>query len=265
MTLVIGVKCKRGVVMVADSAATFGSMGTRTIAQPTAEKIRVVDARALVAVSGPVGLGQRLSQSLADSIKSPKFLKRSSSAVMTDLSNEFRKHTIPEIKVAIETRGLVGPDIAGAPALSTTLVALAINGEPCLFEFDHQSAPEEMVESLPFSCIGSGKQLADPYMAFFKNLFWPNDELPSMAQGEFTALWAMRQAIDFAPGGIADPVHLFRLDGNGTKFTAHKMPDEHLQEHMESIGALSEVMKNWNRGESAGLRPEVPSPDTDVE
>src|SRR5690348_1989467 len=63
MTLIAGIKCKDGVVLGADGAATYGVMGQRTIRQPFKKKIKVLK-EMVIGTSGPVGLGQRLAGSL---------------------------------------------------------------------------------------------------------------------------------------------------------------------------------------------------------
>ena len=47
-----------GVVLAADSAATFGTLGQRTISQTTV-KVEIVRGEALIATSGPVGSAKR--------------------------------------------------------------------------------------------------------------------------------------------------------------------------------------------------------------
>ena len=57
MTLIVGIKCSNGIVVGADGAATLGNtVGLRTVIQPVA-KLTIVRG-AIVAVSGPVGIGQ---------------------------------------------------------------------------------------------------------------------------------------------------------------------------------------------------------------
>jgi ATP-dependent protease HslVU (ClpYQ) peptidase subunit len=59
MTLIVGIKCRNGIVMGADGAATLGALGQQTIRQET-EKLDILENRIIVGVSGPVGLGQRI-------------------------------------------------------------------------------------------------------------------------------------------------------------------------------------------------------------
>ena len=52
MTLIIGIKCKDGIVLGADGAATLGAMGQRTILQPM-KKLEIISSAMVLGVSGP--------------------------------------------------------------------------------------------------------------------------------------------------------------------------------------------------------------------
>jgi 20S proteasome alpha/beta subunit len=60
MTAIVGIRCKDGVVIGADSSATFTDGGqVRTIEQPTEKKIEIIGDKVIVAGTGSVGHGQR--------------------------------------------------------------------------------------------------------------------------------------------------------------------------------------------------------------
>ena len=66
MTLVVGILCKDGVVIGADSAITFGlSSQQPTIEQPYSKKITVILDQVIIAGTGAVGLGQRFAETTA--------------------------------------------------------------------------------------------------------------------------------------------------------------------------------------------------------
>lgn len=58
MTILVGIKCKDGVLIGSDSSATFAAGQIRTIEQTT-KKIEIVDGKIIVAGTGQIGLGQR--------------------------------------------------------------------------------------------------------------------------------------------------------------------------------------------------------------
>ena len=169
MTLLIGVLCEDGAVLGADSAATLGALGNSTISQPVASNIEVIDGRALMGVSGPLGLGQRLKGEFAARIR--KILPADSWKAMTELREIFQHHLESELRAAAAAAPVVGPQIAAASALSHSVVAVPVGGRVALFEFDQQGAPEEHTADLPFGCAGSGQPNADPFMAFMRDVF----------------------------------------------------------------------------------------------
>ncbi len=125
---------------------------------------------------------------------------------------------------------VVGQGVAAMSALSGTLVAMNVLKKPSLFRFDHQASPEAATPDLPLEAVGSGPAIADPFLAFIRRLFWPK-RLPTVQEGVFSALWAVRHAIQTSPGGVAEPIQVAVLEG--TK--AHELDDDDLAEHMRAI------------------------------
>jgi len=64
VTVLVGIRCKDGVVIGSDSSATFGGLGASTIEQPT-RKIDLIDDAMILAGTGQMGLGQRFCAQLA--------------------------------------------------------------------------------------------------------------------------------------------------------------------------------------------------------
>ena len=60
MTAIVGLLCKTGVIIGADSSTTFTAGQIRTIEQPT-QKLDVIGGSVILAGTGQVGLGQRFS------------------------------------------------------------------------------------------------------------------------------------------------------------------------------------------------------------
>lgn len=72
MTILVGIKCTNGIVIGADSAATFAAGQIRTIEQQT-DKISIVGGSVIVAGTGQVGLGQRFTQIVEKTWEEKKF------------------------------------------------------------------------------------------------------------------------------------------------------------------------------------------------
>ena len=65
MTIIVAIKCKDGVVVGSDGAATLGSLGQSTISQPMTTKLDIIQKQIILGLSGPVGLGQLYAAQLA--------------------------------------------------------------------------------------------------------------------------------------------------------------------------------------------------------
>ena len=61
MTAIVGIRWSDGVVIGADSSATFGDGRLQTIEQPM-KKVEIIEHKVMVAGTGAVGLGQRFSR-----------------------------------------------------------------------------------------------------------------------------------------------------------------------------------------------------------
>jgi hypothetical protein len=257
LTLIVGVRCGEGVVIGADSAATLGTLGQPTVRQPC-DKVEVIEDRLLLAVSGPVGLAQRIAGEVGRAWAT-KTLRGESWEVMTLLRRAFLPHLEDEFKAAQVAQPVIGR-AALEDALSHTLLAMPVKKEPCLFQFDAQGAPEEATENLPFVCIGSGRLLADPFMAFVAGLFWQKGKFPTLPNGVFATLWTIRQAIDLAPGGLADPIQIFTLAGDGSDWKARKLDDADLQEHFEAIEQAKAALQNFRKALQPPYQEAPPPP-----
>lgn len=229
MTLIIGFKCSDGLVVGADGGATMGDVsGLRTIMQPMT-KLQLAADKAIVGVSGPVGLGQ-LYVDCVERIHN-QFRDKDISWICRSLRDEFRKDAEIAMHMAAMAIQVLGAN-ARAGAITTTLVALAARDGPHLVQFDCECCPEVTTNDLPFVSIGSGQMIADPFLAFLRRVFW-KDRLPSVSEGIFAVNWTLEHAIDTAPGGIAYPITLGELKMEGTQPRARLLSKEELQEHRE--------------------------------
>jgi 20S proteasome alpha/beta subunit len=228
MTLIIGFKCSDGLVVGADSGATLGDVsGLRTIMQPMT-KIQIVAEKAIVGVSGPVGLGQ-LYVDCVDRLHN-EFRTLDISAICRKLRDEFRKDAEIAMRMASMAIQVLGAN-ARTGAITTTLVALAAREGPHLVQFDCECCPEVTTKGLPFVSIGSGQVIADPFLAFLKRIFWEG-RMPTVSEGTFAVVWTLEHALKTAPGGIAPPIDIGVLQMEGTQPRARLLSTDELKEHL---------------------------------
>jgi 20S proteasome alpha/beta subunit len=253
VTLLVAVLAQDGVVLGADSAATMGAMGHTTIRQLTA-KVEVVEGKALMAVSGPIGLGQRLVgefQSYLTSAKVPAAGPR----VMDDLRRKFDPIVTGEWKAAQASAPVIGSGIAVLSVASHSIIAMGVAGRPSLFQFDQQGAPEEATVGLPFVCAGSGELIADPLMGFHRSVFWKDGQLPTMPQAVFAVVWTLKEAIELGPPGVSLPIHVYTLTKSSSGCVGRKLDDTDLQEHLQAVADAK-----IHFGEFRNLKPSTAPP-----
>lgn len=229
MTLIIGFKCSDGIVVGADSGATMGDIsGLHTIMQPMS-KLQLVSDKALLGVSGPVGLGQLYFDCVNRTHN--EFRSLDIATICRKLRDKFREDAEIALRMAAMAAQVLGAS-ARAGAITTTLVALAARDGPHLVQFDCECCPEVATNELPFVSIGSGQLIADPFLAFLKRIFW-KDRLPSVSDGIFAVVWTLEHALDTAPGGIAPPIDIGVLQMEGSQPKARLLSEVELQEHRE--------------------------------
>jgi len=255
MTLVIGLKCSDGIIVGADGAATtVDSMGQYTIRQAH-KKLKIIDHSIIVGHSGPVGLGQMIREEITSLWNERGLSHKKSHEAMEIIRGKIWPHVSAALQAASVARPAVGP-FALQSALCQTLTALAVSKNPCLFQFDHQCSPEAATEDLTFISIGSGQQIADPFMAFLKRIFWP-DHLPNLNMGIFAIYWTLDHAIQTHPGGVADPKQIAVLEQKDGKWRARELDEVELRDHAESAADAEEYLRKYP---STFKNPKVDSP-----
>lgn len=256
MTLIIGIQCHDGVVVGADGAATLGALGMRTVRQPV-RKLTIIDGRVIVGVSGPVGLGQRYVHEVETLWSGKKLSGKKPVEAMTVIRDALWTHAEKELKAASVAAQVLGPQLAAQSALAHALVAYPAAKEPCLIQFSEQCCPELADPNLPFVAIGIGQPIADPFLAFLREIFWPN-RLPSVNDGIFATLWTLRHAIATNPGGVADPIQIAVLEKSGGDWGGKILGDAELREHDEAITAAKARLASFPEAfqkDAQGIEP----------
>ncbi|HEY2964531.1 MAG TPA: hypothetical protein VGJ37_19080 [Pyrinomonadaceae bacterium] len=262
MTLIVGVKCSDGIVLGADSKATYATpMGQSTISQDTVTKLHIANSRIVVGVSGPVGLGQSYSDEvdayLAQNGQQVKW--KSVAAAKTDLSQRFWKHAEPCWQRAAATVGVTGQQAALMQCLHYSAVAFEIDDEARLITFSQQCAAEEVTRDLPFVAIGSGQPQADPFLAFIRRIFWPSG-LPTRTDGELACIWTLSEVIKHSPGGVGGAIQVvsFAKD-KSRKWRAYELPKPEIDTHLQALTEMEMAMPSQLRISTTPVQPPSPS------
>ena len=263
MTLIVGIKCSDGVVIWADGAATLGNvLAEATVIQPV-NKLQVIQSRMIMGVSGQVGLSQLYCDRVESLWKDNK-LGRSVSLpdVQRLLYESIRQDAHLAIAGANACVPLMGPN-AAVLALTHSLIAIPVgglNGRPELIQCNHIGMAEAATDDLPYVAIGSGQGLADPFLAFLRRIFWPNNTTMKLSDGVFAIVWTLQHAISVTPGGVSEPIQIAVLERKGNELASRILSPEELQEHRQNVLEAERFLTSFRKTPHITNESPLPSP-----
>lgn len=241
MTVLVGIRCRDGVVIASDSAATFGANGQMTIGQQSVQKVSIIRDKIVFAGTGAVGIAQLIIESLGRGWADGAFKgARTPEQMMNIIGTRIGTLVGPYLQTANLQRGLTGEANA---TLCKSLIALPVANNFHLFQFDFNGSPEHATRDLPFVALGSGQAIADPFLAMLKRLLWPNEE-PTLAEGRLAAVWTIDHVRRTTPGGVGGDIQLATLTNSATgvpecvRLAEQNEVNEHLQAVDAALAAL---------------------------
>lgn len=244
MTILVGVRCRDGIVIGADSAATFSAGQLRTIEQPV-KKISVIADRIIVAGTGEIGLNQRFCN-----VVSKAWTDKALRGNNIDVGRILAKTAIEDFASTQAGKGTYG-----------ALVALPVGNRLELIEFASTNLqPELKTDDLWYVSMGSGQTIADPCLGFIRQAFW-SDGMPSVEDGVFAVVWTLAQAIHLNPGGVNGPMHVALLT-NGVKGepVARILEQGEIAEHEANVHGAIEHLRQYRRKVKETAATEIPKP-----
>jgi hypothetical protein len=250
MTVLVGLLCKDGVVIGADSSATFGPHQSRPTIEQSCQKVFVVQNRFIIAGTGQVGAGQRFTAAVESAWTKNEFKNLN---IPTDYGKIFSMIGIKDFASTEMQKGCFGGLVAFPTKREANLCELAVA--------DFQ--PELKTAKMWFASMGSGQPITDPFLGMLRRVFYPNGGQPTVKEGLFLATWALEHAIELNPGGINGPPQLARLTLNGKgEPDAHLCSEDELAEHKDSAKAAEKHLAGFKailNGEKA-TEIEIPNP-----
>ena len=220
MTVLIGLRCSDGIVIGADSSATFGPhLNARTIEQKV-QKVFVVEGKIIIAGTGQVGLGQRFKESVERAFKEKKLGGVTGIQVAKQLSS-VGQADFAETQV---NKGQYG-----------ALVAFPVGTTPHLCELSaNDFQPEMKTDDMWFASMGSGQPITDPFLGLMRRVFF-KESVPTLREGIFLTAWALSHTIELNPGGINGPSQIATLSTDAGRMVARLLDDDELEEHQNSV------------------------------
>ena len=255
MSLILGIRCKDGVIIGSDSAMTFGATPQQcTIEQPCRSKIDIIDDHVIVAGTGAVGLGQRFVHE-TDCLWKTGSLKEKAIADMGRLISQAALKNF-------SSTGII--KLCGYGAL----VAIPRNGTAELIEFDSTSCqPEAKSDTGWYVSMGAGQMVADPLLGFVRKVFW-GDSPPKRQDGIFAATMVLTLALEMAPFGVGGPIQMAVLEPQKkgkSELSARRLTEAELLEHRQNAEGAFNYMREYQdhlQGDPQG--PKLPSPPIHV-
>lgn len=257
MTLIIGVWCRDGIVVGADTIATYGTpFGMSTIEQEVKSKISIESENVILATSGSVGLSQLMMDALTihwDKIKGLPI-----SQVRTVITQMLWSQINPAIHRAQIAQQLIG-DNALSSAICTCVVALPVGNSHELLHFDTQAASEACTPDLPMVAIGSGQQQADPFLAFVKRVIWNNEAPTTTAAGILGVLWTLKHVIKVNAGfGVGGRPTIAVLEKHNGNWIGEELDADRLGPHEEAVEDAETLLQEFADGLTTSRFPENP-------
>lgn len=240
MTLIVGIFCKDGVVLAADSSATFAATGRATIGQQEMRKVSRVNDHILFAGTGAVGIGQLISDKVL-SLWNDKKLggEKTPDAIMDEIGKQVGTLVGPYLQTGQIQHQLTGD--AGS-SLCKSVIALPVKQKAYLFNFDFNGAPERSSIDLPFIALGSGQPIADPFLAFLARIIWGSSQ-PDVKQGRLAAIWTINHVCRTNPGGVGGSIRLSTLMNQpNAQPQVEEASDNDIQEHLQKIASAENAI-----------------------
>ena len=246
MTILVGIKCKDGVVIGADSSATLGQApNLRTIEQKI-RKIQVIGDRVIVAGTGQVGLGQRFNAVVQSAWQQKD---KPFSKPPLEVGKLLAQLAIKDFQFTAVQMGQFGALVAFPTGSQSNLCEFAVG------DFQPELKTDD---SLWYVSMGSGQPITDPFLGFMRRVFW-KDDVPSSQDGIFAVTWALQHAIEVNPGGINEPMQIAVLgrDKRG-RLLARLLEESELAEHKNNVEGAISHLRNYAQASSGEGSPALP-------
>jgi 20S proteasome alpha/beta subunit len=253
MTVVVGIYCRDGVVIAADSALTINGV----IEEAYLKKIACLADDLVVGFAGDLGFAQRFRQVAKDiwdnperSQIGPDEFHKIIESFYTNGILEFLKYVRPTDSINIPSAFVVGFAHAGRHHLCTLPHG---NFQPMVIN-----------ENLPFCSLGSGLYLTNPFLSFIKKVFWSGESCPKLSVGIFSAVMAMNLAVDLNIGGINAPIHIAVLERKNNLYTCRKLHEDELSTHQENCKEALDYFSKYSHffdRENIKKAPHIPKMD----
>lgn len=237
MTLIIGVKCREGIVIGSDSLETFGT----GIEQEVSNKIEHLATDALIASAGAVGLIQLIKEKLRiswESVQTEDDVYRARIVLQELVWSEVKR----AMDHASEAQEYLQEDLIPT-VLTGSVIAFPLKGAAVLLRINEIGQSYEVSCDSPFVSIGSGDFQADPFLAFVKRVVWHNRQPLAIEDGVLGVLWTLQHVIEVNGGlGVGGSPVIATLQKVDELWEADTRMGALLDQHRQRIAAAENSM-----------------------
>jgi len=251
MTLIIGVRCRNGIVMGSDGLTTYSSFdGLPTIELQTGSKIRVIRNNALYAAAGEVGVGQDILAKLDhkwDSISTKESryheVRRE---IATAISGEIEQYAnrIEKTLIVVNRDKIPADRYLIEKVEFQSVICTSIGNECYLFQFDEHGNPVELEPAFTFIAIGSGQEPADFFLKFIKRVVWENRPPETIRQAITGVLWTLQYVTSGSASlGVGDPFSIGVLEKENDTWQTSTFEGDSLRLYEDDIRIAEKALR----------------------
>jgi len=238
MGVLVGVLCEDGVVL--GSADCGPAAGGCDSSEGARANTFVVAGDAILAGTGPIGLGQRFAEVLA--------------AIRSD--SRFQDWTGLRIAKTISVE--VADDFASThcdKGQFGALVAFTASDGFQLCEFAASDLqPELKTPARWFASMGRGRHVADSFLEFLERVFFAASP-PRLNEGVFAATWAMDHAVGFGSGLVpgCPQIAVLTQDAPDVPLRARLLCSVELADQIADVRAAEKHLAAYRPGRCGGM------------
>ena len=226
MTLIVAFNCVDGAVIAADSMLTVSNGGIAT-GHHHARKVHILPDNHVFAFAGDQGQADRFRIMAAGG---------TNHALQVPHPLDYGLLLTENIIKQFRATGIdaVGVDSVIAFPCDGSVSCCAFIGmlQPWLLDQDHF-----------FIALGSGKQMADPFLRFLLDIFSPTQ--PSVREAVFLATWTLQHTINTNPGGVAGPIRMVILEHSPIGFSARELSADEIGDQQQAIADAEAKLRDW--------------------
>lgn len=258
MTLVVGILCgEDGAVIAADRQVSHGAGGLITVGSPVTKITTIGNNAGLFASSGSVSLAQQIQAVLEK--EHNRFANTAFQSVVALIQPQVRQILAPPMEMAqraVQYMSGVANDVSCGG-----LLAAKFRDGLRLAEIERFGTFGHLTAEMPFVCLGSGKQNADPILRYLWTIYYPEDpdsppRTASLQDGTILAYWTVKVGIQVLKSPyIGFEVDVFVLERDGATYKASQIDRDQMRLYDEFITSVEASIRRAHESQGGAGEP----------